>query len=538
MQKTLSIRTASILKKLKGGLVASCQPVDGGTMDHPKIVTAMAQALISGGAVAVRIEGVENLKAVRQAITAPIIGIVKSDSNTSPVRITVFLDDVKKLVQAGADVVAYDATDRFRHDSRDEILKAILDAGVIAMADCSTLADCEKARDDGAIIIGTTLSGYTQETEQKNRNPDFELIRQAKKMDVFVMAEGRFDTPELASRAIRAGADAVTVGTALTRLEIVTERFAKSIRGANKKIELNGFAVDLGGTKTAVAKIETGKIFNVIKRKTIGTASYSTHLKLISEMLSKLGYRKGDLLGVAVTGRVDEEGRWSAVNQSTLGKFSSAALRTDLIKNIGPSSVINDALAATLAEHQLGSGEGHQNFAFITISTGVGGGLILNGRLHTDASGLAGHVGFSSSPFGNTLCNSNRYGTLESVASGNAIASAAVAAGYPHTDAHTVFEKANAGEAWALKLVDRSATAAAELAADLVTILGITKIAFGGSIGLATGYLDRVRKHLDAMPQLFHAELVTADLAENGPLMGALLNAKRENIDENNHFSR
>ena len=107
-----------------------------------------------------------------------------------------------------------------------------------------------------------------------------------------------------------------------------------------------------------------------------------------------------------------------------------------------------------------------------------------------------------------------------------------------HLEKGTVFEKANAGEAWALKLVDRSATAAAELAADLVTILGITKIAFGGSIGLATGYLDRVRKHLDAMPQLFHAELVTADLAENGPLIGALLNANRENIDENNHFSR
>lgn len=537
MQKILSIRTASILKKLKGGLVASCQPVDGGTLDHPKIVTAMAQAVISGGAVAVRIEGVENLKAVRQVITAPIIGIIKSDSNSSPVRITVFLDDVKKLVQAGADVVAYDATDRFRHDSRDEILKAILDAGVIAMADCSTLADCEKARDDGANIIGTTLSGYTRETEKNNRNPDFELIRQAKKLGVFVMAEGRFNTPELASRAIRAGADAVTVGTALTRLEIITARFAKSIHCANKKSKLNGFAVDLGGTKTAVAKIESGKIFNVIERKTIGTASYGTHLKLIAEMLSKLGYRKGDQLGVAVTGRVDEEGRWYAVNQSTLGKFSSAPLQTDLIKNIGPSSVINDALAATLAEHQLGSGEGHQNFAFITISTGVGGGLILNGRLHTDASGLPGHVGFSSSLFGNKLCNSGRYGTVESVASGNAIASAAAAIGYPDADARAVFKEANAGVAWAVELVDRSASAIAELTADLVTILGITKIAFGGSIGLADGYLDRIQKHLHAMPNLFQAQLVTADFAAHGPLMGALLNTNREKTDENTHFT-
>ena len=99
----------------------------------------MAQAAIAGGAVAVRIEGVENSRAVRAAIEAPIIGIVKSNNEDSPVRITVSLEDVKNLIHAGSDIVAYDATDRSRRDSRDEVLKAIIDSDVIAMADCSTL---------------------------------------------------------------------------------------------------------------------------------------------------------------------------------------------------------------------------------------------------------------------------------------------------------------------------------------------------------------------------------------------------------------
>ena len=68
-----------VLDKLRGGLVASCQPVDEGPMDRPDIVAAMAQAAVLGGAAGLRIEGVENLRAVRPFVSVPIIGIVKSD---------------------------------------------------------------------------------------------------------------------------------------------------------------------------------------------------------------------------------------------------------------------------------------------------------------------------------------------------------------------------------------------------------------------------------------------------------------------------
>ena len=83
-----------VLGKLCGGLVASCQPVDQGPMDRPEIVAAMAQAAVAGGAAGLRIEGVENLRAVRPFVSVPIIGIVKSNCENTPVRITVRVADV------------------------------------------------------------------------------------------------------------------------------------------------------------------------------------------------------------------------------------------------------------------------------------------------------------------------------------------------------------------------------------------------------------------------------------------------------------
>lgn len=221
-----------ILSRIRGGLVASCQPVDDGPMDRPEIVAAMAQACVAGGAVALRIEGVDNLKAVRTVVKVPIIGIVKSDLSESPVRITVRVSEALALAEAGADVIAYDATNRTRPDSKEAVLAAILGAGKIAMADSSMLEDGKLALAGGAQILGTTMSGYTAETVDRGDEPDFQLIREFKALGAFVMAEGRFNTPALAAAAMQAGADAVTVGSALTRLEHVTSWFAHAIRDA------------------------------------------------------------------------------------------------------------------------------------------------------------------------------------------------------------------------------------------------------------------------------------------------------------------
>ncbi|WP_026480699.1 N-acetylmannosamine-6-phosphate 2-epimerase [Ahrensia sp. 13_GOM-1096m] len=224
----------NILENLNRGLVVSCQPVDGGPMDRPDIIASMARAAVAGGASGLRIEGVENLKAVRPHVSVPIIAIVKRDLPDTAVRITPTLRDVEGLVAAGADIIAYDATDRSRPDSRTDIINAINAAGVIGMADCSTFADAQTALAEGALLIGTTLAGYTEETSDGSTEPNLDLVRAFSKLGGFIMAEGRYNTPEFARAAIEAGADCITVGSALTRLEHATSWFKQAVDGAAK----------------------------------------------------------------------------------------------------------------------------------------------------------------------------------------------------------------------------------------------------------------------------------------------------------------
>jgi len=231
IEVTITPGQSLIMDRLRGGLVASCQPVDDGPMDRPEIVAAMAQAAVAGGAVGLRIEGVENLVAVRSLVDVPIIGIVKTDCDNTPVRITITTDDVAELIKSGADIVAYDATDRPRKHARDDVLKSILAGGALAMADCSTFEDAREAFIGGASILGTTLSGYTAATDTLDEGPDLKLIGDIITFGAFVMAEGRYVSPELAAHAIRAGADSVTVGSALTRIELITRGFVDAVSG-------------------------------------------------------------------------------------------------------------------------------------------------------------------------------------------------------------------------------------------------------------------------------------------------------------------
>jgi putative N-acetylmannosamine-6-phosphate epimerase len=212
---------------LHGGLVVSCQPVDGGPLDHDETVARLAQAAVAGGARALRLEGARRLACVRRSVQVPIVGIVKRELADSPVRITPLRQDVLALAQAGADVIAVDATHRPRPCAVEELLHTIHEQGCLAMADASCWADAWAAWQMGFDIIGTTLSGYT--SGPTPTEPDLALVAELAHQGCRVMAEGRYDTPERAAQAIQAGAWSVTVGTALTRLEVMTAGFARSL---------------------------------------------------------------------------------------------------------------------------------------------------------------------------------------------------------------------------------------------------------------------------------------------------------------------
>lgn len=216
-----------ILTQIQNGLIASCQPVDDGPMDSPEIVAAMAAASVAGGAAGLRIEGIENLKATRKVVNVPIVGIVKRDLDDSPVRITPYLQDIDDLYHAGADIIAFDGTDRLRPTTIEACVKRIQELGAMSMADCSNFAEGMYCQKLGVDLIGTTMSGYTGGETPKD--PDIQFLRDLVAQGCRVMAEGRYNTPELAAMAIENGAYAVTVGSALTRLEHIVGWFVNAI---------------------------------------------------------------------------------------------------------------------------------------------------------------------------------------------------------------------------------------------------------------------------------------------------------------------
>lgn len=217
-----------ILTQIQNGLIASCQPVDDGPMDSPEIVAAMAAACVAGGAVGLRIEGIENLKAARKVVNVPIVGIVKRDLADSPVRITPFLQDIDDLYHAGADIIAFDGTDRLRPTTIEACVERIQALGAMSMADCSNLAEGLYCQGLGVDLIGSTMSGYTG--GEIPAEPDLQLVSDLTANGCRVMAEGRYNTPELAGVAIENGAYAVTVGSALTRLEHIVSWFVGAIK--------------------------------------------------------------------------------------------------------------------------------------------------------------------------------------------------------------------------------------------------------------------------------------------------------------------
>ncbi len=221
-------KTSRLRHQLQNGLIASCQPVPGSAMDTPEIVAAMALASLAGGAVGLRIEGIRNIEAVRRVTDAPIIGIIKRDLPDSDVRITPWLEDIDALSAAGADIIAFDVTCRPRPVSVEDLFQRVQTTDCLAMADASNIEDALLAHRLGIDFIGTTLSGYTQTSIPTE--PDLELVKQLSQAGCRVIAEGRYNSPALAAAAISAGAYAVTVGSAITRIEHICSWFCEAIQ--------------------------------------------------------------------------------------------------------------------------------------------------------------------------------------------------------------------------------------------------------------------------------------------------------------------
>lgn len=180
-----------------------------------------------------RIDGPDNVAAVRRVMALPIIGIYKI-TGPSPVYITPTFEAARDIARAGADIVAVQAT-REREGTgppfADLLARIHAECKIPVMADVSTLDEGVGAAAAGADLVATTMAGYTPHS-RRMAGPDLDLVRDlAARCAVPVVAEGRITTPEQATSALRAGAWAVVVGRAITMPEAITARFVEALGG-------------------------------------------------------------------------------------------------------------------------------------------------------------------------------------------------------------------------------------------------------------------------------------------------------------------
>ncbi len=229
---TTDPKKKQLIESMQGGLIVSCQVQADDPIYTPDMAVKMAEAARWGGAVGIRANSPEQIKAIKQAIPElPLIGLWKVWHDNTDVFITPTIQEARAVYAAGAEIIALDCTRQKTHegtvawDLLTQVKKEIPTA--IIFADVSNYEEAEHAVRMGADIVAPTLYGYTKATSNIE-GPDLrEFARMCRNFgnDVYMMMEGHIYTPEDAMKVIYLGAYAVIVGSAITRPHLTTKRF-------------------------------------------------------------------------------------------------------------------------------------------------------------------------------------------------------------------------------------------------------------------------------------------------------------------------
>lgn len=223
---------SALFPRIQGGLIVSCQALEGEPLHGSQLMAAMAVAAQQGGAVGIRANGPADIAAIRAVVGLPLIGLYKAHISGYEVSITPTVLHASAVSEAGADIIALDATFREHPDGQDaasliRLVKQHTQKPVIA--DIATHAEGLAAWQAGADALSTTLSGYTADSPPLE-GPDFTLLRKlVADLTIPILAEGRIAAPEQAARALELGAFAVVVGSAITRPQWITRQFVQRI---------------------------------------------------------------------------------------------------------------------------------------------------------------------------------------------------------------------------------------------------------------------------------------------------------------------
>ncbi|MFB0633105.1 ROK family protein [Streptomyces sp. AB3(2024)] len=295
-------------------------------------------------------------------------------------------------------------------------------------------------------------------------------------------------------------------------------------------------AIDIGGTKIAGALVHPdGSMTAVTRRPTPRAGDAEAVMAAVGEVVADLSgapmWEQTVRCGIGSAGPVDtSRGTVSPVNIGAWRGFPvqdrvAAELRARGARI--PVVLAGDGVAMTAAEHWLGAARGHANALCMVVSTGVGGGLILNNQLHTGPTGNAGHIGHISVAFDGEPCACGGRGCVESLASGTAIARWAREQGWtgPDPTAAGVAASAEAGDPVALAAFDRAGRALAAAIAATATLVETDIAVIGGGVAASGDTLfEPVRRHLASYATLSFVRdlrVVPAALGTHAGLIGA-----------------
>lgn len=211
----------------RGEIIVSCQADPNTPTNFVDMIQAFALSAERGGAGGLRLNSAEHVAAVRARTKLPIIAIQKHVLLDNQVLITGDAGDIPPLIEAGAEVIAFDATDRPRPSPLESLVKIIHERGALALADIRRLTDVDRAVKLNVDAVATTLSVW----DLPEYVPDIQLIVDIKRQcDLPIIAEGNYWTPDDVKRALDAGAHAVVIGSAITRPWKITEYYVRKSR--------------------------------------------------------------------------------------------------------------------------------------------------------------------------------------------------------------------------------------------------------------------------------------------------------------------